>query len=332
MQDTKPLIVILAGLLLICMLGVFGLLGGYWLTQNFNKPANWVMLTPLTNPPALVNASVAYDRAAGKAVLFGGITEEKWSNETWTWDGKDWNLLELSNQPGPRENAMMAYDEDRQRIVLFGGASGNSLYDDTWEWDGAAWSMAAPDHRPAARFGGAMAYDPAKRRVLLYGGVNQETNTFYKDAWEWDGADWAEVTCCNTPEMSSHAMITFARTHEVLSISSVEWVETWAWNGSGWRDIGKNPSPARASARAAYDENRGWAVYFGGTLDRKEMDDTWVFDGKTWRDLQPRDRPTPRFGHIMFYDPTRKSIILYGGGRNGAFLGDTWELNLSRVR
>jgi hypothetical protein len=79
----------------------------------------------------------------------------------------------------------------------------------------------------------------------------------------------------------------------------------------------------------AYDDKHKWTILFGGNQDGKFLGDTWVFANRAWIELNFPTHPSPRFGHIMFYDTRRQSVIIFGGaGEENIRLNDTWELNL----
>src|SRR5207253_2882755 len=98
-----------------------GYLGDTWAWNG----STWAQLTPSTSPPARFAASMAYDTAIGKAILFGGgyvnHGNSAYYNDTWTWDGTTWAKLRLQTSPSPRREAMMTYDPVRNVVVLFGG-------------------------------------------------------------------------------------------------------------------------------------------------------------------------------------------------------------------
>ena len=53
-------------------------------------------------------------------------------NDTWLWDGADWQQLSPASSPAERESFGMAFDELHQQTVIFSGQSGRSLLRDTW--------------------------------------------------------------------------------------------------------------------------------------------------------------------------------------------------------
>jgi hypothetical protein len=105
---------------------------------------------------------------------------------------------------------------------------------------------------------------------------------------------------------------------------------TWAYdyaNGT-WTDITPvvGPSP-REGADMVYDSRADRAVLFGGTsVFPAVLNDTWVFDyaNRTWTNVTSSGGPVGRVAGAMSYDPVADQTILFGGGINGALLGDTW--------
>lgn len=259
--------------------------------------------------------------------MFGGATLEQWLDETWIWDGENWRLATPTSHPSAREKIAMAYDESRDRVVLFGGANSDALFDDTWEWDGSNWELKEPDISPPGRCCHSMAYDSVTDRVIVYGGYNHLDDSFYDDTWAWDGSDWMELTCCDTPEMSGHALVSFSERNEVISIMTGGW-GTWAWDGRSWSNLEIESPPHRSEGRTAYDGNLNRAIYFGGSKDGVALNDTWIFEGTGWQEIRLDNTPSPRFGHSIFYDADRQAFILFGGYANNRYVAETWELKL----
>lgn len=85
----------------------------------------------VSTPPARAEASMVYDSARRRVVLFGGSGP---SAETWEWDGTAWLRVEAS-APG-RFNSAMAYEAGRKAVLRFGGWDGEAREGDTWRYDG----------------------------------------------------------------------------------------------------------------------------------------------------------------------------------------------------
>ncbi|HLI33045.1 MAG TPA: kelch repeat-containing protein [Solirubrobacteraceae bacterium] len=90
------------------------------------------MQTLSTSPSERESASMAYDPATGKMVLFGGYTGTSESNETWTYNGSTWEQQTITTSPSGRVSASMAYDPAAGEMVLFGGRAEISESNETY--------------------------------------------------------------------------------------------------------------------------------------------------------------------------------------------------------
>ena len=154
------------------------------LVSCHSQGQGWTQVFPESNPPASGQGAVAFIESSNTAILFGGITLEKWLNETWIWNGKTWNQVFPVNAPPARTKPAMAYDESRDRVVLFGGAMDNTSFNDTWEWDGQDWQLMNPTHKPPARCCHGMAYDSVNKtnKRFMRRGKEKTTPTASKSA------------------------------------------------------------------------------------------------------------------------------------------------------
>jgi hypothetical protein len=107
---------------------------------------NWNKKTlTKASPPARYFASMVYDSARGRIVLFGGVTAAgAVLDDTWEYDGTNWTPIAPMKKPHAREQAAMVYDSARGRTVLFGGLYSATPINDTWEYDGANWMQITP--------------------------------------------------------------------------------------------------------------------------------------------------------------------------------------------
>src|SRR5687768_2187772 len=139
-----------------------------------------------------IGHAMAFDRARGRIVSFGGINGFGPLSDTWESDGGSWGRRSPTTSPPPRLDHALTYDAARARVVLFGGWSDySSVFSDTWEWDGGNWARRSPVTSPSARRGHAMAYDSARGCVMLFGGLDSSRSPL-SDTWEWDGNDWVQ--------------------------------------------------------------------------------------------------------------------------------------------
>jgi hypothetical protein len=67
-------------------------------------------------------------------VTFGGFTNNLALNDTWLFDGGNWNRFTGAKfQPPVRSGMVMWYDRVRKNVMIFGGGKGAVIYGDTWE-------------------------------------------------------------------------------------------------------------------------------------------------------------------------------------------------------
>jgi hypothetical protein len=146
---------------------------------------SWQQLHPATSPPARDYANIAYDRAHGTMVLFGGFpiyggyAYPNCPADTWTWDGSTWTPRATTPHPGCSAYQAMAGDRSGG-VVLFEGRPTR-----TWRWNGSQWSLlSTPVHPPSFDPGTfSLAYDPGTQKdVLVLGSAT----------WVWNGSGWSK--------------------------------------------------------------------------------------------------------------------------------------------
>jgi hypothetical protein len=146
----------------------------------------WQAMNPRHSPGPRIYTSMAYDPNTGKVLLFGGVSVETWEflNDTWAWDGSDWQQPLPAHSPSARASATMVSFVAQSRVLLLGGYDVASR-PEAWVWDGVDWaSMPAAgvrDGAPAADLGS---------RVLVFGGTVELVGT----TGFWDGHAWTTLT------------------------------------------------------------------------------------------------------------------------------------------
>ncbi len=306
------------------------------------------------NPSISWGYSIAYDTKRGILVLFGGYHNNSYTNETWEWNGINWEKKtspdpEGDGNPSNRAGHSMAYDSVRGKTVLFGGYQYNN---ETWEWNGISWKKMIPDDpegdgNPLGRNGHAMIFDQSRSVVVLYGG--HTSNGIYSgDTWEWNGISWKNIAVID-PENDGYPSGKYrpSLAYDPFKQRSFLWggIESfpkgglWEWNGLSWKrndnvDIYGDGEPSNRTLTAmVFDSNRSVFVLFGGKQTHP-LNDTWEWDGKDWKEIFPIDNegdgnPSNRFDLHMAYDSIRSKVVLFGGSDGGDTgpLNDTWEYN-----
>lgn len=352
---THPWRILLAVLLTACTV-VGPLAGGAWASDA----PSWSLLSPATSPPALVDASAAFDNADQDVVVFGGrLADGRLSDATWVWDGSTWSEAHpYGSIPPARERAAMAFDPSLGQLILFGGlGTGGVLLDDTWAWNGVSWYPIEPTTTPGGREGAAFAPDPGGGLVLFGGyGVSDfptassshariiaspststttsttttsPSSTTTTSSTTTSGASTTTspgaTTTTTTPSASTTADTTSTRP-AVLDDTWVlgpgsSGVDTWTPESPG-----TSPPPLAGASMAAEGSD---TLLFGGIRARPGATGplsaaTWEWNGSNWKRLSTKAAPSPRQGAVSADDSDLGGVILFGGhGAHGA-LGGTW--------
>ncbi len=116
-------------------------------TWTWNGTA-WLQISPANSPAVRETHGMYYDSARSRIVLHGGSsgpTSSTVMDETWTWDGSNWQPSPTALRPPLRQwtQNTLSFDPIRAECILFGGVvpSGPAL-NDTWLFDGSQWSPA----------------------------------------------------------------------------------------------------------------------------------------------------------------------------------------------
>jgi hypothetical protein len=270
--------------------------GGNWTNEFWSLAGGaWTQLTPATLPQPRGRANLVANPVSGELLLYGGdSTSGQFAlDETWTWNGTDWQLRSSQATPGGLARHAMAFDLSRMVAVLFGGRrnswQSNVISPHTWEWSPTTgeWTQATPLHAPPPALDAAISYHPNLGKVVMYGGQDSGGSAL-GDTWIYDGITWQML-------MST----------------------------------GPQPSP-RVGARMVPILGRGTCILFGGR-DPATMviaNDTWEFDGANWTQINGvyGGAYPPRADFGMAHDFSRDRIVLVGGQTaSTAALADTWE-------
>ena len=157
-----------------------------WLFKN----NVWKALN-IPGPGPRAHHAMAYDAERKRIVLYGG-NRDNIVNETWEFDGAQWNKIISPVNPGGRAHHSMVYDPHRKKVLLYGGENDTGTKGDIWAWDGKAWELLS-DNGPA-RILPAAAFNVDNNKLYVFGGNGGENGLFiYSDLWEWDGKKWTQI-------------------------------------------------------------------------------------------------------------------------------------------
>ena len=210
--------------------------------------------------------------------------------ELWSWDGAAWSQVPVEGEwPTWRNFGSVAWDAGRRTLVVHGGLqSRDRRFAETWEWVNGSWRLAhagGPESpSPGFREGAAAAWDPESGRTILFAGASEDA--VRGDTWAWDGSAWEQL----------------------------------AADGSG-------PSP-RFPAMLEPDAIGGGLLLYGGHViddDSFSVGDTWRWTSAAgWKELVHDSPPGPRVNAgSAWFEPLGR-LVLVGGGRGEATVGDVW--------
>lgn len=143
-------------------------------------------------------ASLTYDPALGKAVLYGGYACLPHAycgptNQTYLYSNGVWSRLRIPSGSPQADDLYLqssAWDPSSQCIVRYGGINGYAIPSDrTWRFVNSTWHRLYPNTTPPHLFGGELAYDPANGDLILFGGELYSSG--YSDhLWEFAHGNW----------------------------------------------------------------------------------------------------------------------------------------------
>lgn len=256
----------------------------------------WSMLTPATSPTGRFGIELVRDSLRNVVVMYGGWTSAisigNANDETWEWNGSNWNPVATPVSPGGLFNYALAFDASRGRTVLYGGSASLATplpLAATWEYDGATWTSVATPASPGPLERAAMCWHAGSGKVVLFGGVDGlgiGTDT----TWLFDGLTWTAATVTGPrPPARAGASMTYDPLRDVCVLTSgVQWStgtryqDTWEWNGAAWT-LQPTTTTGVLDGATAFLPSTRQLVKFGGlaTASPYQLNgETWEFGAK----------------------------------------------------
>jgi Kelch motif protein len=184
---------------------------------------------------------------------------------------------------------------------------------------------------PGEREGHAMAFHALSGKLVLFGGAT--STTLCNDTWTWSGGSWVKETPRSAPAPRRDFGFCESGSDGTLllfggkDLGSNGLGDTWTWDGRDWKRLALTTSPSpRWGHSMAYDPDSKEVVLFGGydSVTSQLLDDTWIWRNGDWSDARATNRPSPRIGHRLTFDPDAQEIMIFGGWDGKQYLGDTW--------
>lgn len=282
----------------------------------------WTQLTPATTPPARWGHKMVLDTRRLRIVTFGGRSPAvaTANNDTWEWDGFDWQQVFPTVSPSARAFYGMTYDERRGRTVMFGTQSGTNS--ETWEYDGATWNQVATATIPPGVESPSLVYDKGRGVVVMFGGFNgTPPGTMHGTTWEYDGVDWTARTLATNPmPRFRHEMVyDDARGRIVMygGFNAGALLDTWEYDGNDWVQTGTNGPLRSTEGYVGHDPIRRQTYYFGGSGPGGTANEVWAYTGASTAIAAPFGRGCSGSAGV----PTLAAQSL-------PILGQTWQVGV----
>jgi hypothetical protein len=235
--------------------------------------ATWRETLAPPGPQARWYQATTWDGSRQRLVSFGGVPDTSGAmrfDDTWDWNGFDWQQRTSLVKPLARYRAILAYDSARQELVLTGGFADSGWLSDTWVWGASGWIERTPAGAAPNLNQSTGAFDDARQRLVVFGGES------LAETWSWDGASWQPLQPMTSPPgRVAHAMAYDPVRQRVMLFGGVVAPkpadDTWEWDGTNWlqRMPVTSPPPTHGHAMA-YDAARQRMVLV-------ERSDTWLF-------------------------------------------------------
>ncbi len=306
------------------------------------------MPTSRTSIDGRASATGIYDPRTGNVLFVGGYKFEstfEFFQDVWKWDGNSLSYQQTSGTfPAYGYGESVVYFPPSGEILWMFGSDGATVQtNDIYSLYENRWSKKYLQNVPQKRIFANVAYDEEHKVIVVFGGINQGTNQYYNDLWQWDGSEWTQLqpnenTSCTSnqrPCGRSNAVFQYDPTNNGILLfggfnnSQIQMNDTWLWDGEQWSKLNPEHIPhARISAGSATLPDGRIALiggyYMQGAYDYHMLNDFWIWNGSDWE--QQEDPPfSPRSNMAVVYDKSRNRLIVAFGVRNSTYLNDIWE-------
>lgn len=290
----------------------------------------WLRRTPSTSPLPRFGARMVYDPGRQKLLLFGGATPTSnyltFYNDTWEWDGNNWQVINTPQTPSGRLSHAMSYNPARQRVIVYGGwdAVGDNQTD-SWQFDGSTWTPLPGSVRPVLKRGASSWFDPGSQQTMLLGHYSVPRNPISRqELWTLGPQGWSRVNLAMPFQEPIIEVAYDPNRRRAVMLSRYSDDATWEFDGTTWTRFANPPAPGtgyRSPTDLAYDQARGRAVL---VTNLTNVVRTWENPGTGWVPAAPATEPHAPEGFRMAYDPGRQRLVLVGASPAARTM-ETWE-------
>jgi cysteine-rich repeat protein len=313
-----------------------GLVGDTWELID----STWSEITPgpLPNPSPRAWGGMAYHEGLGTTMLYGGMTTVPLtaSNETWTYNGSDWQLLG-TNSVGSIAKQVLVFVNDLSplggSLIMHGGQGSETK---TYRYDGTTW-VTGPTG-PTAHSASA-SWDSSRGKLNEFGG-NVDISTISGATKQYDPltAAWTTLTlAASAPPTRYRSAATYdsARRRVVMfgGNNGGSNNDTWEHDGRNWIAVPTPTTPVGRNLHAlSFMPSSARTVMFGGYDGASYRAETCLYDGGDWSCAliagpSGASGPLGRAIHTMTYDERSASILMFGGEIAPTRLDETWTFD-----
>lgn len=299
----------------------------------FEVPAGWTELGGMPEDVGRWGAQMLAIPSERRFILFGGSTYPAGGTigDLWSFslDTETWSELEdTGDVPAPRYCHCLAYLPEHHQVLLVGGRNDLGplqpeafvLELDTLEWAKVEGPV------PTGVIGCAAEWMSNLGKAVVFGGggtagFDRTTWLFDADSGRFDFVQTSSTPPGRTDPASAFDPVSgrmFVFGGGVRVVPPFEHREDlWAFDGSEWTELtpsGDVPGKRRFPAHGVDVENGAWYL-FSGTVEEQDLADLWRFDFATeqWTRLPDQDLPEPRGFPSSVWDPTTRSLVVFGG-------------------
>jgi len=190
-------------------------------------------------PDTRVHFSMAYDRARGRVVLYGGFNASQGEiRDLWEWDGSAWTQQQVATAANVVAVGT-GYDEKVGVLYLFSVLTGTqTVVADVWNGSSLTRSAAAGPGcvLPQPQL---VALGPVRGGLLFHAGTcGPNLNT--PETWRWDGVVWSKLAGAQ-PTFRTNAAMAYDRARDRVVLFGGEigagvpdLADTWEFDGTTW--------------------------------------------------------------------------------------------------
>jgi Galactose oxidase, central domain len=242
---------------------------------------------------------------------------------TWTQRA---NVLGHPAGPSGRSWMKLTYDPVRKRTVLFAG-SGSTYYNDIWLYDSVAdkWQITEPfiDCPSMDRH-----FPPTKRDELVV-----DYDSFNDLYWAFGGSGF---NCKGPARTAGAGSDTLHVVDGSLSSNVPDFYKHWTVEAGGTLKAYVSAYDAATRTLSLATPIAGLAPGTTYTLAPQRGGGTWNYNPatKTWKGFDSPfwgftgQLPVSRLSPAFAYSSKDRVIVMFGGTANGAYVNDTWALDV----